>query len=89
LTWWGHSDKRPGGFTHLLVAVKKFSKWTEARSIANFCSEKAVSFFTDIIYRFGIPNTIITDNGTQFTGKNSSTSATTTTSEWTGRLLPT
>jgi transposase InsO family protein len=28
-----------------------------------------VSFFTDTIYRFGIPNTIITDNGTQFTGK--------------------
>jgi transposase InsO family protein len=26
-------------------------------------------FFTDIIYRFGIPNTIITDNGTQFTRK--------------------
>jgi transposase InsO family protein len=28
-----------------------------------------VSFFTDIIYRLGIPNTIITDNGTQFMGK--------------------
>jgi hypothetical protein len=28
-----------------------------------------VSFFTDIIYRFDISNTIITDNGTQFTGK--------------------
>jgi transposase InsO family protein len=28
-----------------------------------------VSFFTVIIYRFGIPNTIITDNGTQFMGK--------------------
>jgi transposase InsO family protein len=26
-------------------------------------------FFTEIIYRFGIPNTIITDNGTQFTVK--------------------
>jgi transposase InsO family protein len=26
-------------------------------------------FFIEIIYRFGIPNTIITDNGTQFTGK--------------------
>ena len=26
-------------------------------------------FFTDIIHRFGVPNTIITDNGTQFTGK--------------------
>jgi transposase InsO family protein len=58
-----------GGFTHLLVAVDKFSKWIEARPIVNICSEEAVPFFTDIIYRFGIPNTIITDNGTQFTGK--------------------
>jgi transposase InsO family protein len=59
----------PGGFTHLLVAVDKFSKWIEARPIANIRSEEVVSFFTDIIYRFGIPNTIITDNGTQFTGE--------------------
>jgi transposase InsO family protein len=28
-----------------------------------------VAFFTNIIHRFGVPNTIITDNGTQFTGK--------------------
>jgi transposase InsO family protein len=28
-----------------------------------------VVFFTDIIYHFMIPNAIITDNGTQFTGK--------------------
>jgi transposase InsO family protein len=28
-----------------------------------------VSFFTDIIYCFGIPNTIITDISAQFTGK--------------------
>ena len=26
-------------------------------------------FFTDIIFRFGVPNSIITDNGTQFMGK--------------------
>jgi hypothetical protein len=32
-------------------------------------SEEVVAFFTDIIYRFGIPNRIIIDNGTQFTGK--------------------
>jgi hypothetical protein len=32
-------------------------------------SEQAVAFFTNIIHRFGIPNSIITDNGTQFTGK--------------------
>jgi transposase InsO family protein len=51
------------------VAVNKFSKWIEARPIVSVCSEEVVSFFTDIIYRFGNPNTIITDNGTQFTGK--------------------
>jgi transposase InsO family protein len=27
-----------------------------------------VPFFTNIIHRFGVPNSIITDNGTQFTG---------------------
>jgi hypothetical protein len=59
----------PGGFTHLLVAVDKFTKWIEARPIVNVHSEEAVSFFTDIIYPFGIPNTIITDNHIQFTGK--------------------
>jgi uncharacterized membrane protein len=85
----GPLRQAPGGFTHLLVAVDKFSKWIKARPIANVLSEEAVSFFTDIIYHFGIPNTIITDNDTQFTGKNSSISATTTTSKWIGRLLPT
>jgi hypothetical protein len=65
----GPLQKAPRGFTHRLVPVDKFSKWIEARPIVNVRSEEAVSFFTGIIYRFGIPNTIITDNGTQFTGK--------------------
>jgi hypothetical protein len=51
-------------FTHLLMAVDKLSKWIEARPIVNVRSEEAVSFFTDIIYRFGIPNTTITNNDT-------------------------
>jgi hypothetical protein len=61
----GPLRQAPGGFTHLLEAVDKFSKWIEAWPIVNVCSEEAVSFFTDIIYRFGIPNMIITNNGTQ------------------------
>jgi transposase InsO family protein len=65
----GPLRQAPGGFNHLLVAVDKFSKWIEARPIVNVHSEGVVSFFTDFIYRFRIPNTIITDNGTQFTGK--------------------
>jgi transposase InsO family protein len=35
----------------------------------NIRSEDVVSFFTNISYHFGIPNTIITDNDTHFTGK--------------------
>jgi hypothetical protein len=58
----GPFRQAPGGFTHLLVAVDKFSKWIEARPIVNVRSEEAVSFFTDIIYCFSIPNTIITNN---------------------------
>jgi hypothetical protein len=65
----GPLRQAPEGFTHLLVAVDKFSKWIEVRPIMNVLSEEDVYFFADIIYRFSTPNTIITDNGTQFTGK--------------------
>jgi transposase InsO family protein len=61
--------KAPGGYTHLLVAIDKFSKWVKVRPITNLRAEQAVTFFTDIIYRFGVPNPIITDNGSQFTGR--------------------
>ena len=61
--------KGPGDFTHLLVVVDKFTKWIEAKPITNICSEEAVKFFLDIIYRFGVPNCIITDHGTNFTEK--------------------
>jgi hypothetical protein len=57
------------GLHHLLVAIDKFSKWVEVRSITNLRPEQAVTFFTNIIYRFGVPNSIITDNGSQFTGR--------------------
>jgi hypothetical protein len=60
----GSLRQAPGGFTHLFTAVHKFSKWIEARPIVKVHSEEAVSFFTDIIYCFGIPNTIINDNDT-------------------------
>jgi transposase InsO family protein len=39
------------------------------RPITNLTAEQAVSFFTDIIHRFGVPNSIITDNGSHFTGR--------------------
>jgi transposase InsO family protein len=57
-------QKAPGGFTHLLVAIDKFSKWIEVRPLTSIRSEQAVALFTNIIHRFGVLNSIITDNGT-------------------------
>jgi hypothetical protein len=56
-----------GGHTYLLVAVDKFSKWIEAVPVTNQEATMAVKFFESIIYRYGIPNSIITENGTNFT----------------------
>jgi ribonuclease HI/transposase InsO family protein len=65
----GPLQKAPGGFMHLLFAIDKLSKWIEVRPLNSIRSEEAVAFFTNIIHRFGVPNSIITDNGTQFTGR--------------------
>jgi transposase InsO family protein len=51
------------------VAIDKLPKWIGTRPIYNVRSEEAVKFFTNIIYRFGIPNAIITDNGSNFISK--------------------
>ena len=53
----------------MLVTIDKFTKWIEARPISVIKFEQAMLFFLHIIHRFGVPNSIITDNGTQFTGK--------------------
>jgi hypothetical protein len=65
----GPLRKAPRGYNHLLVAIDKFSKWVKVRPITNLRAEQDVSCFTDIIHRFGVPNSIITDNGSQFTGR--------------------
>jgi transposase InsO family protein len=65
----GPLQKALGGFSHLLVAIDKFSKCIEVRPLTSIRSEQAVAFFTNIIHRFEVPNSIITDNSTQFIGK--------------------
>ena len=54
----------------MVVTVDKFTKWIEAQPISAIKSEQAVLFFLDIVHRFGVLNSITTDNGTQFTRKN-------------------
>jgi hypothetical protein len=57
----------PGNFKCVFVMIDKFSKWIEYMPLTKASSEKAVEFLDQIIHRFGLPNSIITDLGTQFT----------------------
>lgn len=59
----------PEGFTHLFVIDDKFTKWIEVKRVATITMERAAEFFWDIIFWFDVPNIIITDNSTQFTGE--------------------
>jgi hypothetical protein len=65
----GPFARAPGGYTHLFVAVDKFTKWVEAKPVTSITSGQAKTFLRDIVFQFGVLNSIITDNDTQFTGK--------------------
>jgi hypothetical protein len=56
-----------GNFKCVFVMIDKFSKWIEYIPLTKASLEKAVEFLDQIIHRFGLPNNIITDLGTQFT----------------------
>jgi hypothetical protein len=57
-----------GGFRFLFVGVDAFTKWMEATPVVNITQEATVKFLQRIIYRFGVPKRVLTDNGTQFNG---------------------
>ena len=48
--------------THLLVAVDKFTKWVEAEPVSKCDAATAVQFIKKVIFRFGFPHSIITDD---------------------------
>ena len=50
------------------VMIDKFSKWIEYMPLVNTTAEKATEMLDGIIHRFGLPNSIITDLGSTFTG---------------------
>jgi hypothetical protein len=53
----------------MLVAVDKFTKWIEAAPVTTQNSKAAINFIKSIVFRFGVPHSIITDNGTNFMSK--------------------
>jgi hypothetical protein len=57
-----------GGYNHIFVAIDKFTKWIEVKPVTATTAAKAAEFIKEISQWFGVPNRIITDLGTLFTG---------------------
>ncbi|XP_070667874.1 uncharacterized protein [Malus domestica] len=56
--------------TWIIVTTDYFTKWVEAKSYAELTSKEVCDFVEEhIMTRFGVPETIITDNGTIFTAE--------------------
>jgi hypothetical protein len=55
-----------GKMTHILVMVDKFTKWIKVKPISKCDGHTAVKFLKYIILRYGVPHSIITDNGSNF-----------------------
>ncbi|GAU49857.1 hypothetical protein TSUD_374390 [Trifolium subterraneum] len=62
--------KASNGHRFILVAIDYFTKWVEVASYANVTKQVVVRFIKNhIICRYGVPNKIITDNGTNLNNK--------------------
>jgi hypothetical protein len=76
LTWpfavWGLDILGPfpraqGFYRYLYVTIDKFTKWVEVEPVCTIPARSAVKFIRGLVYHFGVPNHIITDNSSQFT----------------------
>ena len=70
---WGLDSVGPlkaaqGGYTHIFVTIDKFTKWIEVKPVSSTSTAKAAEFIEEITHRFGVPNQIITDLSSSFTG---------------------
>ncbi|XP_019170965.1 PREDICTED: uncharacterized protein LOC109166467 [Ipomoea nil] len=63
----------PMGFAkrkYIIVAIDYFTKWVEAEPLATITSTRCTEFIRrNILYRFGVPMQIISNNGLQFESK--------------------
>ncbi|XP_034218889.1 uncharacterized protein LOC117630253 [Prunus dulcis] len=63
----GPMPEGKGQVKYAVVAVDYFTKWAEAEALATITAARIESFvWQNIVCRFGIPNSIVTDNGRQF-----------------------
>ena len=54
-----------GSYTHIFVAI---DKWIEAKPVSSTSAAKAAEFIEERMHQFRVPNRIIIDLGSSFTG---------------------
>ncbi|KAI5317816.1 hypothetical protein L3X38_037523 [Prunus dulcis] len=63
----GPMPEGKGQVKYAVVAVDYFTRWAEAEALATIIAARIETFvWQSIVCRFGIPNSIVTDNGRQF-----------------------
>ncbi|XP_072087008.1 uncharacterized protein [Arachis hypogaea] len=64
----GPFPQAPGQVKYLIVGIDYFRKWIEAEPLATITTQRSQKFlYKNINTKYGIPHSITTDNGTQFT----------------------
>jgi hypothetical protein len=56
----------PRGFNRVLVAIDKFTKWIEVKSVTCPKADRVLDFLDELVHRYGLPHRIITDLGSNF-----------------------
>jgi len=52
---------------YLIVAIEYFTKWIEAKLVAQITAHKVQNFvWKNIVYRFSVTRRLVSDNSTQF-----------------------
>lgn len=63
-------QKAANGHLYIIVAIDYFTKWVETISLAAITTKNTARFIKrDIICKYGVPSKIITENATNFVGK--------------------
>ena len=66
----GPFSPRKGQVKFLIVAINYFTKWIDAKPLATITTQQVQQFvWKDIICRYDLPHTIITDNDREFIDK--------------------
>ncbi|XP_014783245.1 uncharacterized protein K02A2.6-like [Octopus bimaculoides] len=55
--------------SYYIIVVDSYSKWPEVCKCSRPTTSVTIDFLEELFARYGVPDTIVSDNGTQFTAK--------------------